>query len=310
MIAKEVGKPVKLIWTREEDIQHDFYRPIAMARMKATLDADGMPTAWQIRLSGQSILATIAPEMMMMGGVDGQFMHGFLDDMPYEVANYRVDYAMRNSHVPVGAWRAVNQSQNTFFKECFIDELAYAAGADTYKYRRRLLSEKPRYLAVLDAAAEQANWGRPQKDHFQGIAINEAAGSICAQVVEVSVNIDGEVRVHRVVSAIDAGHIVNPLTVELQTESAVAYALSAALYGEITVQDGRVEQSNFHDYRMLRMSEMPKVETVIVPSDAGWGGIGEPPVAPLAPALCNAIFAATGTRIRSLPIRSEKLRKA
>jgi isoquinoline 1-oxidoreductase beta subunit len=172
------------------------------------------------------------------------------------------------------------------------------------------LRQKPRFLAVLDAVAEHAKWGRSRDGRFQGIAINEAAGSVCAQVVEVSVSIDGDVRVHRVISAIDAGHIVNPLTVELQTESAVAYALSAALYGEITVQDGRVEQSNFHDYKIVRMSEMPKVETVIVPSTGVWGGIGEPPVAPLAPALCNAIFAATGTRVRSLPITRERLRKA
>jgi isoquinoline 1-oxidoreductase subunit beta len=233
-----------------------------------------------------------------------------LEDMPYGVPNYLVDFAMRNTHVPVGVWRSVNHSQNAFFKESFIDEMAFAAGADPYLFRRKLLAGKPRELAVLDAAARRAGWDTsPPPGAFRGIALHNSQNSVCAQVVEASVAGDGKVRVHRVISAIDAGHVVNPLTIEMQTESAVVFALTAALYGEITIRDGRVEQANFHDYPMLRLAEMPQVQTVIVPSD-GWGGIGETAVPPLAPALCNALFAATGKRIRSLPIKKHDLRSA
>jgi isoquinoline 1-oxidoreductase beta subunit len=188
--------------------------------------------------------------------------------------------------------------------------MAHAAGSDPYAFRRRLLRNKPKHLAVLDAAAAKADWGAPTRDGvFRGIALNEACGSFCAQVVEVSVDEQGELRVHRVVAAIDCGQVVNPQTVELQTQSAIAYALTAALYGEISIENGRVLQSNFHDYPMLRMSEMPRVETVLVPSGGFWGGVGEPPGTPLAPALCNAIFAATGRRIRSLPLKKHDLRR-
>jgi isoquinoline 1-oxidoreductase beta subunit len=310
LIAKEVGQPVKLVWTREEDIRHDFYRPVAAARMTGGLDPDGVPIAWNIRIAGQSIIAAVSPRVMQFG-VDRNFLQGLLEDMPYDVPNYRVDYAMRNTHVPVGVWRSVNHSQNAFFKESFVDEMAHAAGADPYLFRRRLLAKKPRQLAVLDAAAAKAGWGSPPPPGaFRGIAIHDSQNSICAQVVEASVASDGKVRVPRVVSAIDAGHVVNPLTVELQTESAVVYGLTAALYGEVTIGHGRVEQSNFHDYPMLRLAEMPRVETVIMTSGGFWGGIGETPVPPLAPALCNAIFAATGKRIRSLPLKNHDLGKA
>jgi isoquinoline 1-oxidoreductase subunit beta len=310
LIAKEVGRPVKLVWTREADTRHDFYRPVAAARMTAGLDADGTLNAWKIRISGQSIIATLSPRVMRFG-VDRNFLQGLLEDMPYDVPNYLVDFAMRNTHVPVGVWRSVNHSQNAFFKECFIDELAHAAGADPYAFRRKLLAKKPQQLAVLDTAAKNAGWGSPAAPGvFRGIAIHDSQNSICAQVVEASVTHDGQMRVHRVVSAIDAGHVVNPLTVEMQTESAVVYGLTAALYGEIGIKDGRVEQSSFHDYRMLRMAEMPRVETVIVPSGGFWGGVGETPVPPLAPALCNAIFAATGKRVRSLPLKNHDLRSA
>ena len=309
LIAKAVGQPVKLVWTREEDIRHDFYRPVAMARMIAGLDANGMPIAWKIRTSGQSIIAAVSPRVMQFG-VDRNFLQGLLEDMPYEVPNYLVDFAMRNSHVPVGVWRSVNHSQNAFFKESFVDEMAFAAGVDPYLFRRKLLAKKPRELAVLDAAAKQAGWGASLASGiFRGMALHNSQSSICAQVVDASVGVDGKMRVHRVVSAIDAGHVVNPLTIELQTESAVVFGLSAVLYGEITIKDGRVEQANFHDYPMLRLAEMPQVETVIVPGD-GWGGVGETAVPPLAPALCNAIFAGTGKRIRSLPIKNHDLRSA
>ena len=309
LIAKAVGQPVKLVWTREEDIRHDFYRPVAMARMTAGLDANGMPIAWKIRTSGQSIIAAVSPRVMQFG-VDRNFLQGLLEDMPYEVPNYLVDFAMRNSHVPVGVWRSVNHSQNAFFKESFVDEMAFASGIDPYLFRRKLLANRPRELAVLEAAAKRAEWGTsPRSGVFRGIALHNSQNSICAQVVDASVGADGKVRVHRVVSAIDAGHVVNPLTIELQTESAIVFGLTAALYGEITIKDGRVEQANFNDYPMLRLAEMPQVETVIVPGD-GWGGVGETAVPPLAPALCNAIFAGTGKRIRSLPIKNHDLRSA
>jgi isoquinoline 1-oxidoreductase subunit beta len=310
LIAKEVGQPVKLVWTREEDVRHDFYRPVAAARMTGGLNADGVPIAWNIRTSGQSIIAAVSPRVMQFG-VDRNFLQGLLDDMPYDVPNYRVDFAMRNTHVPVGVWRSVNHSQNAFFKESFIDEMAHAAGTDPYVFRRKLLAKKPKQLAVLDAVVAKAGWGLPlPRGVFRGIAIHDSQNSICAQIVEISVARDGKVRVHRVVSAIDAGHVVNPLTVELQTQSAVVYGLTAALFGEITIEQGRVEQSNFNDYPMLRLVDMPQVETVIMASDGFWGGVGETPVPPLAPALCNAIFSATGKRIRSLPLKNHDLRGA
>jgi isoquinoline 1-oxidoreductase beta subunit len=226
------------------------------------------------------------------------------------VANFRVDFVERNAHVPVGFWRGVSHTQNCFFKECFIDEMAHAAGIDPYLYRRKLLANNPRNLAVLDAAARRAGWDRPAPDGvFRGIALNEACGSYCAQVAEISVK-DGGVRVHRVVAAIDPGHVVNPLSVEMQVQGAIVYALTAALYGEITIKHGGAEQTNFDSYEMLRLADAPQVDTVIVPSGGFWGGVGEPPVPPLAPALCNAIFAATGKRVRSLPLKNHDLRHA
>ena len=311
LIAKDVGAPVKLVWSREEDIGRAFYRPMALARLTAGLDAGGMPAAWHVRIAGLSILASVIPEMNAL--IDRNFLQNFLEDMPYDIPNYLVDYAVRSTHVPVGIWRSIYYSQNAFFKESFIDEMAHAGGQDPYRFRRKLLNGKPQHLEVLDAAARRARWDLPPPPGvFRGIAINEACGSICAQVVEASVGEAGAVRVHRVISAIDCGHVVNPLTVELQTQSAVVFGLTAALYGEITIADGSVQKNNFHDYEMLRMADMPRVETVTVPSDdasgESWGGVGEPPVAPLAPALCNAIFAATGRRIRSLPLKNHDLR--
>ena len=307
VIAKEVGRPVQLIWSREQDIRHDFYRPMTVARQTAGLDAAGWPVAWQVRIAGQSIVASLGADIPGLG-FDRNMAQGFLEDMPYDVPNYFVVGTSLTTPVPVGPWRATDYSQNVFFRESFVDEMAHAAGQDPYHFRRRLLAENPKHLAVLDAAAERFDWRAPRPPRTgYGIAIGELYGSICAQVVEVSVSERGALRVHRVVSAIDPGHAVNPPTIEMQTEGAVAYGLTAALYGEITIRDGRVEQSNFHDYRILRMSEMPQVETVIVPSGGFWGGAGEPPLPPLAPALCNAIFAATGKRIRSLPLQNQDL---
>jgi isoquinoline 1-oxidoreductase beta subunit len=311
LIAKETAAPVKLVWSREEDIGRSFYRPTALARLTAGLDAQGMPTALHARVAGMSLLASVVPEMN--AAIDRNFLQNFLEDMPYAIPNYLVDYAVRSAPVPVGILRSIYYSQNAFFKESFIDEIAHAGERDPYVLRRTLLKDQPRHLAVLDAAAKRAGWGSPAPPGiFRGLALNEACDSICAQVVEASVSSTGAVRVHRVVSAIDCGHVVNPTTVEQQTQGSIVFALTAALYGEITIADGIVQQRNFDEYRMLRMSEMPRVETLILPSDdAGgdsWGGVGEPAVAPLAPALCNAIFAATGRRIRSLPLKNHDLR--
>jgi isoquinoline 1-oxidoreductase beta subunit len=247
---------------------------------------------------------------MIKGFVDKNFLQGLLEEMAYEVPNILLDYSSRPTHVPIGVWRAVNYTQNIFFKESFIDEMAHAAGQDPYLYRRKLLRNRPKHLAVLDAAANKANWGSPLPPGiFRGVALSEGAETICVHVAEVSIRKDGKVRVHRVVTAVDCGHVVNPLSIELQVQSAIVYGLTAALYGEITIKDGAVAQSNFSDYEMLRLADMPKVEVVLVPSGGFWGGIGEPPLPPLAPAVCNAVFAATGKRVRSLPLKNHDLSK-
>lgn len=309
LIAKEVEQPVKLVWSREEDVQHDLYRPFGMARLSAGLDEAGMPIAWSIRLAGPSFVASIVPNLTG-NFLDRSYVSGLTEEMPYAVPNYLIDYVIRPTPVPLGVWRAINYTQNAFYKECFVDEMAHAAGIDPYQFRRRLVRNNPKNLAVLDAAAKRAGWGTPPPPGiFRGIALNEACGSYCAQVAEVSVD-DGHVRVHRVVAAIDCGHVVNPLSIEMQTEGAVVYALTATLFNEITVRNGAAVQSNFNNYPMLRIGDVPQVETVIVPSGDFWGGVGEPSVPPTAPAVCNAVFAATGKRIRSLPLQNHDLRKA
>jgi isoquinoline 1-oxidoreductase beta subunit len=313
LVAKEVEAPVKVLWSREEDTQHDFYRPLTMARMTAGLDASGMPTAWHVRLAGPSILGQFSPQSVK-DGIERHMMEGFLQEMPYDVDNYLVEYALRVPHVPVGYWRAVNFNQNDFYLESFIDEMAHAAGADPYQYRRRLITRHPhaqRFLAVLDAVAQKAGWDSPPpRGLSRGIALSEAYGSYQAAALEMSLADSGEVRVHRVVAAIDPGYAVNPLTIAEQMEGGIVWGLTATLHGEISIKDGRVEQSNFHDYPMLHLAEVPRVETVVMPSGGFWGGAGEPPPALVAPALCNAIFAATGKRIRSLPLKNHDLRKA
>jgi isoquinoline 1-oxidoreductase beta subunit len=313
LVAKDLGAPVKVLWSREEDMQHDFYRPVTMAKMTAGLDASGMPIAWHVRLAGPSIQGQFRPDAIK-DGVDRHMQEGFLDEMPYDVDNYLVEYALRVPHVPVGWWRAVNFNQNDFYMESFIDEMAYAAGQDPYRYRRKLIGKHPhakRFLAVLDAVATKAGWETaPAQGVYRGLALSEAYGSYQAAVLEMSLGDNGEARVHRVVYAIDPGHAVNPLTIAEQAEGGIVWGLTATLYGEITIKDGRVEQSNFHDFQMLRLAEMPKVETIVMPSGGFWGGCGEPPPAIVAPALCNAIFAATGKRIRSLPLKNHDLRKA
>ena len=309
LLSKQMGKPVQVIWSREEDIRHDYYRPISSAKFKAGFDAQGNPVAWDTRIAGQSILSTGNPEALKKGP-DLGFLVCFTDN-PYAVPN-RVDYAMRNTHVPVGYWRSVNHSQNGYFRECFVDEMAEAAGMDPYEFRRKLLANAPKQLAVLDTVAKAAGWGRQLPPGvFQGIAQVDGYGSFVASVLEASVAPNGHPKVHRVVTAIDCGHAVNPDTIKAQTEGAVAWALSAALYGEITIKNGGVEQGNYHDYPMLKMAEMPAVEVLVVPSFEFWGGVGEPGAPPVTPALLNAMYKATGKRIRNLPlIKDSQVRMA
>ena len=305
LIAQQVNRPVKMIWTRDEDVQHDYYRPMVLARQSAGFDRSGNLIGWQVRVCGSSILVGLSPDRLK-NGQDIEMMNGFLEeDMAYKVPNFEVGYVMRNTTIPVGFWRGVNHSQNGFFRESFIDELAHHRGRDPYLFRIELLAKAPRSLAVLKAAAQRANWGHTAPGVYQGIALVECYNSVTAQVVDLSVSSTGEIAVHRVVCAIDAGYLVNPRIVEAQMEGAVAYGLVAALHGEITLQQGQVQQSNFNDYRALRMNEMPGVEVIDASSGnrytPEWGGVGEPGTPPLAPAIANAVFAATGQRIRALP---------
>lgn len=301
--SKAVGAPVKVIYSREDDIQHDYYRPATYNTLAGALDDSGWPVAWTHRIVGPSIFSRIFPQFVR-NGIDDSSVEGAAN-LPYAIPNIQVDYVMRETGVPVGFWRSVGNSQNAFIKESFLDELAAAGGKDPVELRRRLLANQPRHLGVLELAASRAGWGSPlPAGRARGIAVHESFGSYVAEVAEVSVAADGTPTVHRVVCAVDCGTVVNPLTVEAQMESGIVYGLSAALHGEITIDRGRVVQSNFHDYAPLRMSEVPRVEVHIVPSTEAPGGVGEPGTPPIAPAMCNAIFAATGRRIRRLPIRA------
>ena len=312
-IAKQFpGVPIKMIWSREEDMAHDFYRPISQCKLSAGLDESGKLVGMHIRLSGQSINAYLNPGAIK-DGRDVRQLQGLYKEpgdaqFGYTVPNLLVEYAMRNTHVPVGPWRGVNTNQNGVYLECFMDEVARAAGKDPLEFRRELMAKHPKHLAVLNAAAEKAEYGKPlPAGVYRGIAQFMGYASYSAAVAEVSVSGEGKVKVHRIVIAIDCGHAVNPQQIAAQVEGSVVYGLSATFYGECTVKNGCIAESNFHDYRMLRLAEMPKVETVIVPSYDFWGGVGEPTICVVAPSVMNAIYAATGKPVRSLPLKNVKL---
>jgi isoquinoline 1-oxidoreductase beta subunit len=298
--SKAVGGPVKVVWSREDDIQHDLYRPACVHRLRAGADGTGTPVAWMHRIVAPSIMARVFPNWVK-NGIDGEAVEGGVA-MPYTVPNVHVDYLMPDTGIPVGFWRSVNNTHNGFAVESFVDELAAAAKQDPYEFRRKLLAKSPRHLGALELAATKAGWGTPLPGaRARGIAVFKSFETYVAEVAEVSIT-DGVVRVHRVVCAVDCGQVVNPNTVEAQISGAMVYGLTAALWGEITIDKGRVQQGNFDTYRMLQMADMPAVEVHIVPSTEAPGGVGEPGTPPIAPAVCNAIFALTGKRIRKLPI--------
>ena len=309
-IAKAMpGVPVKLMWSRDEDMQHGFYRPASMVRMKAGLDAQGRLIALHTKIACPSIVRVLMPQSTMKDGIDFTAVRAF-NDLPYAVPNQQVDYAMRNGHVPVGFWRAPGQ-QNEFYRECFIDELAMAAGKDPVQYRLSMLQDGDKHRLVLQAVVQAAGWETPLPSCWhRGVALAYGFGSYAAMVAEVSVGAKGELKVHRIVVAIDSGHVVNPDTCRAQAESNVVFGLGAVLHQENNVRHGRIVESNFHDFPLLAMAEMPKVETVLVPTGGFWGGHGEPAILPLAPAVCNAVSRATGQRVRTLPLRHLGLRSA
>ncbi len=309
LLSKAVGTPVKVVWSREEDIQHDFYRPASACHLRGAFDAAGRLLGLTQLIVAPSIMARVYPDRVK-DGLDHSSVEGSVST-PYGIPNRRVRYVMKDTGVPVGFWRSVGNSHNAFYVESFIDEIAHATRTDPYEFRRELLASSPRYRAVLEMAATKAGWGKPLPDRrFRGIALHESFGSIVAEVAEVSVSDEGRLRVHRVVCVVDCGRVVNPATVEAQMEGGIVYGLTAALRGEITLKAGRVVQSNFHDYEMLTQAEMPAVEVHILESGAALGGVGEPGTPPICAAVTNAIFAATGKRIRSLPIRKHDLRRA
>ena len=311
-LSKAIGAPVKVVWSREDDTQHDVYRPMSLHRLSGALDAAGNAVAWRHRIVAPSIISRFIPGWLpdvvvhrlavMRDGIDGGSVEG-AHDHAYAIPNQLVDWVKADTPVPVGFWRSVGFSFNVFVVESFIDELAHAAGQDALAFRRKLLADAPRHLAVLELAAQKAGWGAPlPPGHFHGVALARAFQSCVAQVAEVSVR-DGSVRVHRVVCAADCGQVVNPGTLRAQMEGGINFGLSAALHGEITLAAGRVQQSNFHDYPLLRMHEAPDIEVHLVASAEAPTGAGEPGVPPIAPAVANAVFAATGKRIRRLPLR-------
>lgn len=310
-IAKQARGPVKVVYSREDDIQHDMYRPYYLDRMSAGLDDKSQPIGWFHRITGSSILARFAPAAVQ-NGIDSDAVEG-AKDQPYAIPNVRVEYVRHESPVPTAFWRGVGATHNIWVVESFIDELAAAAKQDPLAYRQRLLQNQPRMRTVLDLAASKAGWSKPLspiegRRLGRGISVQFAFGSYMSQVAEVSVGADGEVQIHRVVCAVDCGHIVNPDTVIAQIESGIVFGLSAALWNEVTFDKGRVQQNNFTDYRVMRINEAPAIEVHLVKSNDAPGGIGEPGTSATAPALTNAIFAATGTRLRKLPVTATSLK--
>jgi isoquinoline 1-oxidoreductase subunit beta len=304
-VSKAIGGPAKVTWSREDDMQHDYYRMVSHMRGTAGLDADGWPVVWSSRVSSPSLLARFGP---LKDNFDHRSVES-LDSVPYAIPNILVDFQLVNTAVPIGFWRSVGASQNGFFLESFIDEMATAGKKDPYELRRRLLAKSPRHLAALDTAAQNAGWGKPLPEgRFRGIALVSSYDGYVALVIEISVNRkERTLRAHRVVCALDCGRIVNPSSIDAQARSCIVYGLTAALHSAITIDRGRVQQNNFNDYKMLRFDEMPDVEVHIIPSDLPPTGAGEFVVPPVAPALCNAIFAATGRRVRRLPVQAEDL---
>ena len=305
--SKAIGQPVKLTWSREDDMQHDFYRPASYAKLAGGIGPDGWPVAWTTRVACPSIMEAWFPGSTK-NNLDPSSVEG-VSDIPYSIPNIQVDYVRTEPGIPVGFWRSVGASQNGFFSECFMDELASAAKKDPYEFRRHLLNKAPRHLGVLELAAQKAGWDKPlAAGRYRGIAVLEAFQSYAAQVVEISLDRKARtVKVHRVVCAVDVGRVVNPANIVMQSESAIVYGLSSALYGEISIANGRVVQTNFNNYQVLRLDAMPTIEVFIVPSEEKPTGAGELSVPPVVPALCNAIFTATGKRIRRLPIRAQDL---
>ena len=317
-IAKQMPDvPVKLLWSREEDMLHGRYHPVTQCKLQAGLDAQGNITALHMRISGQSILAGVFPQNIRNGLDPVQFQGlnapGPEASIGYSFPNLLIDHAMRNPSVPPGFWRGVNLNQNTIYLECFIDEIAAATRQDPLTLRRKLMASHPKHLAVLNAVAERVRWDVPPPDVrgqkvYRGLAQTMGFGSYVAACAEVSVNKEGTLKIHRIVAATDPGYAVNPQQIEAQVEGSFAYGLSAALFGECTQKDGRIEQDNFSSYPVVQMQHMPAVETIIVASGGFWGGVGEPTIAVAAPAVLNAVFAATGKRIRELPLKNHSLK--
>jgi isoquinoline 1-oxidoreductase beta subunit len=316
LIAKQLpGIPVKTQWTREEDMVQGRYHPVTKAKMTAGIDANGEITGLHMRISGQSILSFVFPTALQNGRDPVQFQglnaSGAESAIGYTFPNLLIDHAMRNTHVPPHFWRGVNHNQNAVYLECFIDEVAHATNQDPLALRRKLMGNHPKHLAVLNAVAEKIGWSTPAPAGVhRGIAQQMGFGSYVAAAAEVSVSARGELKIHRIVAATDCGVAVNPQQIAMQIEGSFVYGLSAALHSECTVKDGAIEQTNFDTYKVLHMEEMPKVESIVMPSGGFWGGVGEPTIMVAAPAVLNAIFAATGKRIRNLPIKDQDLRRA
>jgi isoquinoline 1-oxidoreductase subunit beta len=300
-----VGKPVKVVWTREDDTTHDTYRPPAYDTISAAFDKDGRFTAFKLQLVGPSVTARMFPSVVE-NTID-PFVIEAAANYPYDVPNVQVDYVQHEIGLDVGYVRSVSHALNCFVVESFMDELAWDAKKDPVEFRMGLLEKQPRYREVLKLATREAGYGSPKKGRTHGVALMEGYGTYMAQVAEVSVEPDGKVKVHRIVCAADCGQMVNPDTVMAQIESSIVFGLTAALWGEINVQNGQVQQANFDSYRLLRMNEMPRIDTYLVQSHEAPGGIGEPAVALVAPAVCNALYTATGRRLRSLPIARHRL---